>query len=209
MGGLFRGIPAMSDQDQGEYDLADVPEPRQPKPPVTPVQPLPRLWKTEPDEDEEEELKEAAEAKKKQEAAAQSAQETVRSAEVCQRARKAKPKESKKSPGAEGSEKKVLVEETPALDTYEARRRGRLITDALVVGCFGIFGWIFCNLFIYDPNAMKIGGDEPPPPVTLAPAPKKDLDLEAQNLFDRARESAKAGRIDPCRLPPGKRGEVV
>ena len=112
-GGLFREIPAVSDQDQGEYDLADVPEPRQPKAPITPGKPLPRLWKTEPDEDEEEELKEAAEAKKKQEAA-QSAKETVRSAEVRQRARKAKPKESNKPPGDEGSEKKVLVEETPA-----------------------------------------------------------------------------------------------
>src|SRR5208282_5266579 len=187
-GGLFREIPAMSDQDQGEYDLADVPEPRQPKPPVMPGQPLPRLWKTEPDEDEEEELKEAAEAKKKQEAA-QSAKETVRSAEVRQRARKAKPKESKKSPWDEGSERKVLVEETPALDTYEARQRGRLIVGALVASCFGIFGWIFYNLFIYDPNAMEIREDEPPPPVTLAPAPKKDLDLEAQNMFERPKQN--------------------
>ena len=154
-GGLFREIPAMSDQDQGEYDLADLPKPRQPKAPITPGKPLPRLWKTEPDEDEdeEEELKEAAEAKKKQEAA-QSAKETVRSAEVRQRARKAKPKESKKPLGDEGSEKKVLVEETPALDTYEARQRGRLIVGALVAGCVGIFGWIFYNLFIYDPNPM-------------------------------------------------------
>ena len=144
----------MSDQDQGEYDLADVPEPRQPKAPITPGKPLPRLWKTEPDEDEEEELKEAAEAKKKQEAA-QSAEETVRSAEVRQRARKAKPKESRKPPGDEGSEKKVLVEETPALDTYEARQRGRLIVGVLVAGCVGIFGWIFYNLFIYYPGTEK------------------------------------------------------
>ncbi|MBV8129848.1 MAG: SUMF1/EgtB/PvdO family nonheme iron enzyme [Planctomycetaceae bacterium] len=183
----------MSDQDQGEYDLADVPEPRQPKAPITPGKPLPRLWKTEPDEDEEEELKEAAEAKKKQEAA-QSAKETVQAAEVRQRARTAKPKESKKPSTSDGSEKKVLVEETPALDTYEARQRGRLIVGTLVAGCVGIFGWIFYNLFIYDPNAMEITGDEPPPPVTVAPAPKKDLDLEAQNMFDRAREDAKAGR---------------
>ncbi len=187
----------MSDQDQEAYDLAEVPEPRQSKPPALPVQPLPRLWKTEPDEGEEEELKEAAEAKKKQEAAALSAQETVRSAEVRQRARKAKPKESKKSPGAEPAEKKVLVEETPALDTYEARQRGRLIIGALVAGCVGIFAWIFYTVFIYDPNATVVAtGEEPPPPVTVAPAPKKDLDLEAQNMFDRARENAKAGRID-------------
>ena len=194
-GGLFREIPAVSDQDQGEYDLADVPEPRQPKAPITPGKPLPRLWKTEPDEDEEEELKEAAEAKKKQEAA-RSAKEAVRSAEVRQRARKAKPKESNKPPGDEGSEKKVLVEETPALDTYEARQRGRLIVGALIAGCIGIFVWIFFKLFIYDPNPMMMTGDEPPPPVAVAPAPKKDLDLEAQSMFDRAREYAKAGRTD-------------
>ena len=91
----------------------------------------------------------------------------------------------------------MLVEDTPALDTYEARQRGRLIIGALVAGCFGIFGWIFYNLFIYDPNPMVVTtGDEPPPPVTVAPAPKKDLDLEAQSMFDRAREDAKAGRTD-------------
>jgi len=189
----------MSDQDQEAYELADVPEPRQPKPPVIAGQPLPRLWKTEPDEVEEEELKAAAEEKKKQEAAEQAAQETARAAEVRQRARKAKPKESKKVSGAEQAEKKVLVEETPALDTYEARQRGRLIIGALVASCFGIFGWIFYSLFIHDPNpTVATTADEPPPQVTVAvaPAPKKDLDSEAQNLFDRARDNAKAGRID-------------
>ena len=43
---------------------------------------------------------------------------------------------------------------------------------------------------------MLITGDELPPPVTVAPAPKKDLDLEAQGMFDRAREYAKARRTD-------------
>ncbi len=185
----------MSDQDQGEYDLADVPEPRQPKPPITPGQPLPRLWKTEPDEDEEEELKEAAEAKKKQEAA-QSAKETVRSTEVRRRARKAKPKESKKSPGNEGSEKKVLVEETPALDTYEARQRGRLILGGLVAGCIGIFGWIFYNVFIYDPNPVVISGDEPPPPVAVAPGPRRTWISKPGACSTGLERRAKAGHTD-------------
>ena len=49
----------------------------------------------------------------------------------------------------------MLVEETPALDTYEARQRGRLIVGVLVAGCVGIFGWIFYNLFIYYPGTEK------------------------------------------------------
>ena len=84
---------------------------------------MPRLWKAEKDEDEEEELRAAAEAKKKQEAVAQSAAESARAAEARLRARTAKPKPSRKPPAGEGSEKKVLVEETPALDTYEAPAR--------------------------------------------------------------------------------------
>ena len=187
----------MSDQDEGGYDLAELPEPRQPKKPVSPVKPLPRLWKTEPDEDEEEELKEAAEAKKKQAAAEQSAQESARAAEARLRARKTKPKEPKQPAAAEGAEKKVLVEDTPALDTYEARQRGRLIIGGLIASCFGIFGYIFYSLFIYDPNPILVNsGEEPPPQVVTAPPPKKDLDPEAHGLFVRAQEYAKAGRTD-------------
>ena len=184
----------MSDQDERAYDLADVPEPSRPRAPVTPGQPLPRLWKSEPDEDEEEELRAAAEAKKKQEAAAQSAMEAAAAAEARQRARTAKLKETKKPSGGAGSEKRVLVEETPALDTYEARQRGRLIIGALIAACVGIFGWIFYRVFIFDANPILASADEPPPPAAIAPAPKKDLDLEAQNMLERARENARAGR---------------
>jgi sulfatase modifying factor 1 len=183
----------MSDQDAGEYDLADVTEPRQPKAPLTPGQPLPRLWKTEPDEDEEAERKAAAEEKKKQEESQAQAKKTVRSGETRKRPAKEKLKESKKATGGDGSEKKALVEETPALDTYQARQRARLIVGVLVASCFGVFGWIFYNLFIYDPHALDITEDEPPA-TAFAPAPKRNVELEAQNMLDRARENAQAHR---------------
>jgi formylglycine-generating enzyme required for sulfatase activity len=38
--------------------------------------------------------------------------------------------------------------------------------------------------------------DEPPSPAAAAPAPRKDLDLEAQNMLDRARENALSGRTN-------------
>ncbi len=173
------------------------PEPRQPKAPNKSVKPLPRLWKTEPDEDEEEGLREAAEAKKKQAAAEQSAEEAARAAEARFRARKAKAKEPKKPAVAEGAEKKVLVEDTPALDTYEARQRGRWIIGGLIAACIGIFVWIIYSLFIYDPNPILVtSGEEPPPQVVNAPPPKKDLDPEAHGLLVRAQDFAKAGHTD-------------
>ena len=99
----------MSDQDAGEYDLADVPEePRKAKPPVVPEKPLPRLWKTEPDEDE----RRRKESNAKKEEPTPEVKKPVRpprfeSGRGRGRRRKAR------APGGDGSEKKVLVEETP------------------------------------------------------------------------------------------------
>ncbi len=188
----------MSDLEEGGYDLVDLPEHQEhqePKAPNKQVQPLPRLWKTEPDEEDEEELKAAAEAKKKQEAAEQAAQEKARAAEARLRTKKVKTKETKTPTSGEGSEKKVLVEETPALDTYEARQRGRLIIGLLVGSCFVIFGYIIYNLFIYDPNPIIVTSGEEPPPPSVAPPPKKDLDPEARALFGRCKNSPRQDRL--------------
>ncbi len=110
---------------------------------------------------------------------------------------KRKPRSPKGRPRLRAAEKKVLVEDTPALDTYEARQRGRLIIGGLIASCFGIFGWIFYSLFIYDPNPIMVtSGDEPPPPAAVLPPPKKDLDPEAHGMFVRALDFAKAGHTD-------------
>ena len=125
-GGLFREIPAVSDQDQGEYDLADVPEPRQPKAPITPGKPLPRLWKTEPDEDEEEELKEAAEAKKKQEAA-QSAQGNGPIRRGSPAGKEGETQGKQQAARGRGLRKEGARRKYRRSTTYEARQPGRLI----------------------------------------------------------------------------------
>ena len=180
----------MSDQGAGEYELADVPEePRKVKPPAGPEKPLPRLWKTEPEEEEA-----AEEAKTRKEEPPPEAKKPVRAPEVRKRPQTKAKNESKSSAGGDGSEKKVLVEETPALDTYEARQRARLILGVLVASCFAIFGWIIYQVFLYDPNPIVASGEEPPPPAAV-PVAKRDLDVEARSMFELAREHAKAGRI--------------
>ncbi len=180
----------MSDQDAGEYDLADVPEePRKAKPPVVPEKPLPRLWKTEPDEDEAP----AEESNAKKEEPPPEVKKPVRTPEVRKRSRPGTAKEGRSPAGGDGSDKKVLVEETPALDTYEARQRARLILGVLVTSCFAIFGWIFYQLFLYDPNRDR-GDRRRASSPAAAPVPKRDLDLEARSMLERARDHAKAGR---------------
>ena len=75
--------------------------------------------------------------------------------EAQKRSRQEKAKERKKPAVAEESEKKVLVEDTPALDTYEARQRARLLLGGLVTSCFLIFGYVIYRLFIHDPMAIE------------------------------------------------------
>jgi formylglycine-generating enzyme required for sulfatase activity len=178
----------MSDHDSGEYELAEVPEPCQPKPTPPAAEPLPRLWKTEPDEDHHESSPGSDKGKKEN----ADAEQPVRSGEARQRPKAAKANEGKHAPAGEGAEKKVLIEETPALDTYEARQRARLIVGGLGASCFLIFGWIFYQLVLYDPNAGDVSTEEPPI-AAFAPPPKQDLELEARNMFDGAQDKAKAG----------------
>jgi formylglycine-generating enzyme required for sulfatase activity len=177
----------MSDHDGGEYELEDLPEEPQPKakskPAAEPVKPLPRLWKAEDGGGAEAPAVKDVEQSKDPVAPPSSPPRS-----------RPKPKPAKPTV-KEGREKKALIEETPALDTYEARQRGRLMLGILVPACIGIFGWIFYRLFIYDPYAMVITEEEPP--VAAAPAvPKRDLDVEARSLLNRARETDKAKRTD-------------
>jgi formylglycine-generating enzyme required for sulfatase activity len=177
--------------ESGEYELAEPLEPQRPKAPPAAGQPLPRLWKTEPDEPEDEprpsKIKESKVTEGKK--AGDSGDLKPRPPQY-----RTKAKPSKKEPDKEGSERKVLVEETPSLDTYEARRRARLIMGGLVASCFLIFGWIFYRVFLYDPNAIEATPDDVPVLSSGPVLPKRDLETEAQSMFNRARENAKAGR---------------
>jgi formylglycine-generating enzyme required for sulfatase activity len=182
----------MSENDAGEYELADAPEPRQPKPPPPPGKPLPRLWKTEPEDEEEDRPPEPAEKPKKPPGLTPPS----RAREGSKRSSHSKVGSRDAKAGSADGEKKALVEETPALDTYEARQRGRLVVSGLLASCVAIFGWIFYQLFFYDPNRVDVPADQEEPAITTMPpamAPKHDLDVEARNMLSRAEETAKAG----------------
>ena len=105
---------------------------------------------------------------------------------------KAKSKTKKQPPEAEGAEKKVLIEETPALDTYEARQRARLVLGGLVAACFLIFFWIVYSVFLSNSNPVEMAAEDSG--ATFGPAqPKRDVDGEAHAMLNRAQDSAKAG----------------
>ncbi|APW59363.1 SUMF1/EgtB/PvdO family nonheme iron enzyme [Paludisphaera borealis] len=168
-----------------EYDLADNPEsdesetdqPPTPKaqPTRAPGQPLPRMWKAEPEDEP---------------AASPGRKRNV-----------GKPADAGKSSkagagGDEPGEKKALMEETPAFDTYEARQRARMLTGGLIAGIVGLACYVGYQMFPKNPfpdggptdeDAMAQGPVEPAKP---------DLDVEARAMFVRAREFAKIGRSD-------------
>ena len=120
----------MSVDESGEYELADTPEAEAPQPKAPPpaAQPLPRLWKAEPEE--------RRRSRRRQKVRRRRGRRSRPRARPTRPIRRRKPSQSRKTkkqpPVAEGAEKKVLIEETPALDTYEARQRGRLVLGGLV-----------------------------------------------------------------------------
>lgn len=184
----------MTDDDAGEYGLADVPEPPTKRPVPPPEKPLPRLWKTEPEDDEEDaprsgKDKDKDKDKRETDGATKPAGRPVARG----RARADRSRERGKA-SSDGSDKRVLIEETPALDTYEGRQRVRLLVGGLAVSCVVIFGYVFYQLFIYDPMAVEATGDEPIPNVAVVASPNRDLEVEARTMLKRAEEDAKAGR---------------
>jgi sulfatase modifying factor 1 len=185
----------MGSIESGEYKLADTPEAEAPHPKAPPpaAQPLQRLWKAEP---EGEDVEPAPSRNKQEKTGSEKA--SASSANSSNRAAKAKAtsksKAKKPSPETEGAEKKVLIEETPALDTYEARQRARLILGGLVAACFLIFFWIVYSVFLSDSTPVDMAADDSG--ATFGPAqPKRDVDAEAHVMLSRAQESAKAGNI--------------
>ncbi len=171
------------------------------KVPYVPGQPLPRLWKTEPDpeEDSEESLEgpdknKASKNKEKTSAAPTGASKAQSPARKLDKSKNAK----KKVREGEGGEKRVLIEETPALDTIESRQRVRLIIGGLLAFCFVVFGWIvFRTLFPGSDEVIVDGGANYPP---LAPGlppsgPAPSREGEAGYMLDRAREYANRDQV--------------
>ena len=133
------------------YDLEEK-NPLEPKSTRKSAQPMPRLWKAEP-EPTEEESPSAKKSRKDGET-----EPSKKSSDSKASTAKGKTKSAKgKGPSAadEKAEKKVLIEDTPTLDTYESRRRARLIMGALSVACVLLFGWIIYRVFLYDPVGTR------------------------------------------------------
>jgi sulfatase modifying factor 1 len=179
--------------------MSEIEEPDLPKPARNPVKPLPRLWKSEPDEPEDEipGLKADGQSSKSSTkgsdgASSESAAKTGTSGG---KPKKKKAKESAAS-GAKSDTKKTLVEETPSLDTYESRRRARLLMGGLSATCVVLLLWIGYRTFLYDPSTIDIPYDDPTTAHQGGPEPKPSKDGEARFMFNRAQDYAKNGRAD-------------
>lgn len=168
-----------------EYELVDGPESDEPEAdqPPTPSpkpspraagQPLPRMWKAEPEDEPS-----SSPGRRRGADKASASANTF------------------KAGGAdEPGEKKALVEETPAFDTYEARQRARYVAGGLIAGVVGVGVYLVFQMFPGNPFPEEGVADEN----AVASAPvepaRRDLDLEARAMFVRAREFAKMGRPD-------------
>lgn len=183
--------------DPVEGDPAEAESPAAPKPkaPGGPAQPLPRLWKTETDDGEPPVAKPAPKAEAPPPPPPRSRSRSRDEAEgVGTRRTGLKPKPELNEKG----EKKILVEDTPVLDTYETRQRVRLATGGLLVFVVGLFGYIVYNTFIYDPFPTDSNvPDEAALVEATTPVPEKpDLESEARAMLTRAKGAARGGRTD-------------
>jgi formylglycine-generating enzyme required for sulfatase activity len=180
--------------DIEEIPLADEEEEPQPSKPVQkPVQPLPRLWKTEPEEAASEPGASGS-AEKSGKAGTPAASKSVSNSKT----RKGEAKATKAKSVSDAQDKagnKVLLEETPALDTVESRRRARLLVGGLSFTCVALLGWITYRTFFYDASTIDVPADDPTLAMS-APEPRPALDQEARFMFNRAYELAKSGQTD-------------
>ena len=164
------------------------------KPKLVPGQPLPRLWKDESDPSRESDPKPST---KKNHTGPNAAESKSTSAP------KSKPKTSspakpKREPFDSGNEKdkKVLIEETPKFDTYEARQRARLLVGGLSVFCVILACYIGYRVLVSESIQVVDSTTDPGPMATGAPVGHEALEAEARYMLSRAKEFAKAGRTD-------------
>jgi formylglycine-generating enzyme len=177
------------------FDLADEPEledePQEPKSKREPSKPMARLWKAEPDSTEEE----PPSTKKSRDRDTEPAKKSS-VAKGAGSPGKAKAANVKTPADADDkTPKKVLIEETPALDTYESRRLARLIMGGLCVACVLLCMWIFYSVFLYDPIPIVATADSvPTASQSSGPELRLSFDEEARFMLNRAQEFARNGR---------------
>jgi formylglycine-generating enzyme required for sulfatase activity len=172
--------------------MAEREEPKRSKPGDKAKQPLPRLWKeaASPPQEAQQAASDKPRKKPQNEAGSVPPKTSSKSKEAAAKKKAAKDWFDSRSPG-----KKVLVEDTPALDTYESRRKVRLMIGGLSVVSVFALGWITYRTFLYDPMPANISSDDP----NLAGGSSEirlNPDHEAQFIMRRAHDYAKGGRTD-------------
>lgn len=146
--------------------------------------PLPRLWKTPPEVEDAE-----ASAPKKVEAKAAS---PARS-EPPRKVEKPRPKPKKKVEVLDDGTGAVQLEETPVLDTYEARQRVRWIVSG-ALGVIALTGTILIFKAFQGGGEEEIRDGEPPVEVRANSTPKASAEREARILLDMAKQADTLGK---------------
>src|SRR5262249_2265837 len=148
-------------------------------------QPLPRLWKTEPEEETEQDNLGPSSKKASKDDDKAASKATPRPKPASRKVEKSRATRAPAQPG----EKQVLLEDTPSLDTYESRRRARLIMGALSIACVLLTVWITYRVFLYDPSTIRVQPEDPMlmagPPMAMVRA-AADVDKEARYTFNNA-----------------------
>ncbi len=176
--------------------MSDTEEPHRSKSVPMPGEPLPRLWKSESDSAEEKSGSSDAAGtaqKSRKDSAATPAKSSSEPQSVQRKSKSAKQKVA--ADGQQKGVKKVLIEETPALDTYETRQRVRLFIGGLSLTCVVLVGWIAYRAFLHNSSPIDIPAND----ATLTMGPpeaRPPLDQEAHLMYNRAYESAKGGKTD-------------
>ncbi len=185
--------------------MSDTDDPKPPRTTGAAGQPLPRLWKTEPETppDEFEVLPETTSTlkseKKVEPPPPPAAAPVARASSGAPRPRKEKHKE-KPAPAVAADDdkkpKKVLKEDTPALDTIESRQRVRLIVMGLVVFCVLMTGWSVYHIFLANPNPIDVSSGSDGAVAQKSPEAQTNPEREARFMLNLARDRAKEGHTE-------------
>ena len=175
------------------YELEDEEPAEEPKPTRQLPQPMPRMWKAEP-EPAEEESRSARKSRNDRES-----EPSKKSADPKPSAGslKSKPSKAKAAPATdEKGERKVLIEETPTLDTYESRRRARMIMGGLIIASVFLFGWTDLSRLFVRPCGSRSDqfarADREPARPRSSPVARPGSTLHVQP----GAEFARSGRSD-------------
>ncbi|MDR3637223.1 MAG: hypothetical protein P4L84_25690, partial [Isosphaeraceae bacterium] len=157
------------------------------RPPKNVPKYLPRTWKAQPEPEPD------APVKKKKKTTGEGGDLSARAGEGSKKAGKRPKGRQGKDDDGLGTSKGALVEETPTLDTYQARQTARIISGVAIAGIGLLFVFVIYWMVsgTKDEEAAK---DE----ALLAQMPSQEpaqAEREARFMFNRAREVVKRGNV--------------